>query len=446
MKSEGITGVLSAAARLGGDPVTVGLILVLAIVVIVIVARWPPLGLIALLIGSLIIPLSIGTGTQTQLNFTVIFLPLLIAVWLSRCVWSNDWRWLRPRPNAALLAFAAVATLSLIVANVPSLAVAPTASLAAQLGGLSVFLLSAAVFVMVADQIRDVRWLQLMTVALLALGALYVVRRVVPVLRAATAELFQPGSDGSLFWTWVVGLAFAQAAFNRRLSAEMRVALATVVLTAFYAALTQNRSWAGGWLPPLIAVLVALCVGAPRLGVLATLGGAAAAAWQLSDVVGQLVSDDRYSLLTRLEAWRVVAQIAEANPLLGLGPANYYHSTPMFPILGWNVHFSSHNTYVDIFAQTGLLGLACFLWFVWEVGRLGWRLLERAPVGFTHAYVVGALAGLGGTLVAAMMGDWLLPFVYNVGLKGLRSSVLAWFFLGGLMALDRLIPPQSPPS
>jgi hypothetical protein len=403
-------------------------------------ARWLPLGVTALIVGSLVVPLSIGTGTQTDLNFPVVFLPLLIAVWLVRCVWSGEWQWLRSRSNVALVALAAVATLSLVIANVPAVAVAPTASLAAQLGALSVFLLSAAVFVMVADQVRDVRWLQVMTAALLALGALYVVRRVAPILRGATMGLFQPGADGSLFYTWVVGLAFAQAAFNRDLSGEMRVALATVVLAAFYGALTQNPTWAGGWLPPLIAVWVALWVGAPRLAVLATLGGAAAAAWQLSDTVEQLVSADRYSLLTRVEAWRGVAQIVGANPLLGLGPANYYHSTPRVPILGFNVHFSSHNTYVDIFAQTGLIGLACFLWFVWEIGRLGWRLLGRVPVGFTYAYVVGSLGGLGGTLVAAMMGDWLFPFVYNVGLKGLRSSVLAWLFLGGLVALDRLTP------
>ena len=43
---------------------------------------------------------------------------------------------------------------------------------------------------------------------------------------------------------------------------------------------------------------------------------------------------------------------------------------------------------------------------------------------------------LAGTLVAMMLADWFLPFVYNVGFAGFRTSVVAWMFLGGLVALD----------
>ena len=30
----------------------------------------------------------------------------------------------------------------------------------------------------------------------------------------------------------------------------------------------------------------------------------------------------------------------------------------------------------------------------------------------------------------------VIPFVYNVGLKGFRASVLGWIFLGGLVAIQ----------
>ena len=42
-----------------------------------------------------------------------------------------------------------------------------------------------------------------------------------------------------------------------------------------------------------------------------------------------------------------------------------------------------------------------------------------------------------GTLASGMLGDWFLPFVYNVGLAGMRSSILFWVFLGGLLALQQ---------
>jgi hypothetical protein len=100
--------------------------------------------------------------------------------------------------------------------------------------------------------------------------------------------------------------------------------------------------------------------------------------------------------------------------------------------------FNSHNNYVDILAQTGVVGLVCFVWFIWEAGRLNWRLRERVPDGFARAYVLGAWGGLVGTVVAGMLGDWVLPFFYNIGLNGFRSSMLAWLFLGGLVSLEQM--------
>ena len=102
------------------------------------------------------------------------------------------------------------------------------------------------------------------------------------------------------------------------------------------------------------------------------------------------------------------------------------------------VSFNSHNQYIDIIAQTGLIGFFCFTWFVWQVGKLGLSLRKTAPEGFPRTYVVGALGGLIGTLVAGMLGDWFIPFVYNIGYAGFRTSVLGWIFLGGLIALENI--------
>ncbi len=56
--------------------------------------------------------------------------------------------------------------------------------------------------------------------------------------------------------------------------------------------------------------------------------------------------------------------------------------------------------------------------------------------GFARGYVYSVLGGLVGTLTAAMLVDWLLPFVYNIGLNGFRGSIFAWIFMGGLIAID----------
>jgi hypothetical protein len=45
-----------------------------------------------------------------------------------------------------------------------------------------------------------------------------------------------------------------------------------------------------------------------------------------------------------------------------------------------------------------------------------------------------------------MLGDWILPFVYNVGLAGFRGSVVAWLMLGGLVALDKIYQNKQEPA
>ncbi len=93
---------------------------------------------------------------------------------------------------------------------------------------------------------------------------------------------------------------------------------------------------------------------------------------------------------------------------------------------------------MDLIAQTGYLGLLCFLWLLTEAGSLSWRLANKVTDGFARAYSNGVLAGVIATLVAAFLVDWVLPFVYNIGLTGFRASVLPWIFMGGLIALEQM--------
>ena len=40
-----------------------------------------------------------------------------------------------------------------------------------------------------------------------------------------------------------------------------------------------------------------------------------------------------------------------------------------------------------------------------------------------------------------ILGDWVLPFFYNIGMTGFRSSVLVWLFFGGLVSLELMFSP-----
>lgn len=433
-----IIGVLAASVYVGYKPVQNTLLILLGAVAVLVFMRHPSLGPPSLIVASLVVPFTIGTGTQTEINAAVILTALLVGLWGLDMVRRRDVRLLSSRATLPLLLLVLIATVSFAVGAKPWLLFAGTASLPSQLGGLAIFILSVGAFLLVAHHVQDLRSLEHLTWLFLGLGAVYLAWRLIPGLQGLLPSPFTGGMSGSLFWTWLVALAFSQAAFNRDLRLPWRLVLASIVTAALYVGFVQARDWASGWMPPVVAILATIAAAAAPFGVVALV--ATGGLMRLESLPATQLAAEQYSLTTRVEAWRIMLEIIKINPILGLGPANYYWYTPLFPILGYSVKFNSHNNYVDILAQTGLLGIACFLWFVVAVGWLGWRLRRRVPDGFAKAYVYGALGGLGGTLVAAALGDWFLPFVYNIGLRGFQASGLGWIFLGGLVAIERMTP------
>ncbi len=422
------------------DLLILALIFVLGLYLIALIIRWPPLGLALLIVGSLLFPLEIGTGTETKLNFPILFLPVISGLWLYHLITSRgSIKLAHPRTTLPLLLLMVAVLVAFGFGQFPWFSNYGNASLPAQVGSIAIFFLSIAAFLLVGNQVQDVVWLWRLTWLFLALGGIYTFGRLVPGIARFSPIQFPQGATGSLFWIWLVSLSFSQSLFNRRLAPIIRLVLAGVVIGVFSINLIQDQVWISGWLPPMVAILVILLSGAPRFGSSVILVGIPIVALNWQRVLSVILAgDNQYSLVTRLEAWRILAKIIKVNPLFGLGPANYFWYTPSYPILGYSVNFNSHNNYIDIVAQIGILGLVCFLWFAWEVGRLGWTLREKVPPGFSKAYVLGALGGLGGTLIAGMFGDWFLPYVYNVGVKGFRASVIGWLFLGGLVSIYQM--------
>src|SRR6266487_4441184 len=410
------------------------LFLPLGIVLVLAFLRWPSLGLVVAPLAGMIVPFVGPSG----LNVTMILVALMLGFWLlemmirerqillatSRAIWP-------------LLAFIVIALISFGVGQLNWLPFALHAPLGAQLGGLAIIVLSAGTFLLVANRVRDLNWLKTITWAFLAFSGLSILlRSVLPKFGLPTQNLTQ--QVGAVFYIWVVSLAFSQAWLNRDLHPGWRLALSVLVLVTLYDQFVLRFANKSGWIPALVCIAAIVGFRSWRAGLI--LFPIAVVAFLI--VKTGVVSSEDYSVSTRLDAWLIMAHIIKISPILGLGFANYYWYTPLFPIRGYAVSFNSHNNYVDIVAQTGLVGLVCFLWLLWELGRLGWRLRERVPAGFAQAYVYGALGGLAGTAVIGMLGDWVLPFFYNIGLIGFRTSMLGWLFLGGLVSLEQMAMSQ----
>ena len=404
------------------------------IAAVLIFMRWPALGIIIAIIGGVVVPFTGPSG----LNVTLIMTALLFGLWvLDMVVQQRRLRLIPSRTIWPSLSFVSAALLSFGVGLLPWFTFAEHAPLGAQLGGLSIFILSAGAFLLAAHQIQDLDWLQWITWVFLAFAALFAAGQLIPVLRPFSRLLFQP--IGSMFWIWVVSLTVSQAIFNRDLQWGWRLALGGLSLVALYLVTILKYEDKSGWIPSLVSVATIIGLRSWRTALALALIGTLPALY----LVTGAVASDEYSVATRFDAMLIIAEIIKASPVLGLGFANYYWYTPLFPIRGYAVQFNSHNNYIDIVAQTGLVGLLCLMWFYGEVGWLAWRLRERVPAGFAQAYAYGALGGLAGMVVLGMLGDWVLPFFYNIGLAGFRSSVLGWLFLGGLVALEKIFASPS---
>jgi O-antigen ligase len=143
--------------------------------------------------------------------------------------------------------------------------------------------------------------------------------------------------------------------------------------------------------------------------------------------------------LERLSIWEQNWRVVRAHWLLGTGPAGYaiYYMTYYREDAR-----STHNNYLDILAQFGLVGMLVWLWLsmvsVWE----GWRLVQRAPPGFLRTMATAATGGWIGGLVSMFLGDWILPFAYNQTITGYKYTVYSWIFLGTLISIRHLLQAQ----
>jgi O-antigen ligase len=400
--------------------------------------RWPSLGLIAACLAGMIFPWHGPSG----LNASMLLIALVLGLWLlDLAVHRGEAHALRSQTMVPLMAFLAVSLLAFGVGQLPWFTFAQPAPLGAQLGGLAIILLSAGTLLLAATLLRERKWLRLLTWFFLLSGFMLVAARgILPAFGLPTRSLFLP--MGSVFFVWLIALAASQALFNKDLHAGWRLALAALVGVTLYYLVLFKFADKSGWLPVLVGVGAIVALRSWRLGLLMGL----VAALTLPYLSSRVAATDEYSIATRFDAWVIMFQIIKVSPVWGLGFANYYWYTPLFPIRGYAVSFNSHNNYVDIVAQTGLVGLICLLLFFVQAGRLIWRLHKSAPAGFDRAYVLGAFGGLAGMAVAGMLGDWVLPFFYNVGMDGFRSSMIGWLFLGALLALDGATRETSQPA
>jgi O-antigen ligase len=150
-------------------------------------------------------------------------------------------------------------------------------------------------------------------------------------------------------------------------------AAASAVVLVFAA---PRRWWVGAL---LVALLAAGAGGMAALGLLPTsitdrVASAFSETFSITDVRGVAITGENYALVERLAHWQAAVNMATAHPWLGVGFGNYEAAYPEYRLIAWRFPLGhAHNYYLNVLAETGMIGVASFagtwllvLWLTWR--------------------------------------------------------------------------------
>jgi putative inorganic carbon (HCO3(-)) transporter len=227
----------------------------------------------------------------------------------------------------------------------------------------------------------------------------------------------------ALFVVPLVGIAGAVLLHARERGPRTGAAL-FLLIGAPGSLLTFSR---GGW-----AALLAVAVGLALSHVLRwrLLGGLAVITALLalvpvirSRVAVQLGGGTGNTVWVRLELWRDTLDMLRQRPLFGAGLSGFQHRiTPAYTLRHDPAPYP-HNIVLAFWSETGLLGLAAFVWLTCAIAAMGIRGWHRGAPGW-RALSLGTLLALLAILVHGMVDT---PYFKNdLSLELWTIAAMSW--------------------
>ena len=311
-----------------------------------------------------------------------------------------------------------------------------------QLAETIVMILLPASMLLVANIVEDLRPLKYMVVTFFiagVIGYLYDIRYDLHIQKWFEAIDLEV-KTGGLFTLWLVCLSIGFAIYNKKLSGAVRLLLLMLAGVWIYYRFWRNITWMTGWMPTLIALFVLIYMRSKKMLFVLLLLFLIIIAINLDYFIDAFFAERIESGTTRLSAWSINLGLSFKHFLFGTGPGGYaaYYMTYL-P----NKAMATHNNYLDVIAQTGIVGISLYLFMFFRLIIVGFKLCGRVRGGndFVDAMAHAVFAGLVGCIVAMGFGDWMIPFPYTQGIASFDYIVYSWLFLGAIFVLDRLYPP-----
>lgn len=139
----------------------------------------------------------------------------------------------------------------------------------------------------------------------------------------------------------------------------------------------------------------------------------------------------RTAIHTRLQIWQVSLAIIKDNPILGIGLGNFHESYLAYLLLTvpnpleYDV-LKPHNLYLNLWLETGILGLIAFVWLI---------VIFYKQKGSKALQLYGSTAGMAALLAQGLFDT---PYFKN------DLSILFWVLIGLVITNKKLVRDSAP--
>lgn len=241
-----------------------------------------------------------------------------------------------------------------------------------------------------------------------------------PVVLGGYLSLMLPPSLGLMLtptrrsYRWLASIAFSVGALTLALTLTRGAWGGFLVATG----ITLLYAWRQGWISAAVPIMLTL------LGVVLILV-------LRDDIVARVTAFDNASAQARLPLMDLAFRMIKDHPILGLGANNFAASMDQYLTIDFSQEwiFTVHNKYLLVWSETGIIGLAAFIWVMVAAVRRGWRAIR------SHDRVLSPLAiGLTTGIIANMIH-------MTVDIFHSRTQVqMLWLVMALILAIASMTP------
>jgi O-antigen ligase len=408
-------------------------------------------GVVFLIVIMMTLRVGFSTGTASTVPLSLLFPGLLVGLWLIKMTLDRNIRFLPSGLNLPSIIFLALVILSMFWSRffLDPQVIITDRFFTVQLGTIGVTLFSILLCIFCFNVVRQPIIVKICYWLSIAGSLWYLPTYFIESLHSQSSDVTSTAdvslvylsrlvNTAGLFPMWICAITLALLLFCRDLSKWQRFFMVLALSGWLFRLFILTIARVTGWLPTLIALMVVVLIYSRKWFLVVCLIGAILICLNFQFVYDAVVVTKQQegtldSATSRDKLWSQAFKVALLHPILGTGPAGYanYYMTYYRDLA-----LSTHNNYLDMLLQYGILGLTAFLWLCLSIIKELWKFSKLHLTGtFDKAFTLGAFAGACGMLPAMWLGDWVIPFAYNQTIAGFNYTGYSWLFIGLALAL-----------